>query len=321
MKPSANTTRILAQLRAILDLTNTEIQIAETRLAQASSEDVSTELSQNADNARERAQAIESAIRGLGGLPDMVGPLLGRAAAAVKAITEQAQPLEEALLADLNLEDQLLNRARYVKALAVAERNTEIQRLADRLVNAHAATVDWLTTVLAEDALGGPAALRRTPAQAVVAAAVRAANMPMNLSVRGVERAIETARSARPAVQNLVDRGTHLGEVAAKAVRASGDAALHTAEQVVRREGEDGAADALHSVRRTAGVLESDELPIQGYDDLAVRDAVEAVRDLKEPSDIRAVIAYEEAHKNRQRIVSAGQTRVAAIAQGIVGID
>ena len=46
-----------------------------------------------------------------------------------------------------------------------------------------------------------------------------------------------------------------------------------------------------------------------------------AVRDLDEPADIRAIIAYEEAHKNRQRVVSAAQTRVAAIAQEIVGID
>jgi hypothetical protein len=36
---------------------------------------------------------------------------------------------------------------------------------------------------------------------------------------------------------------------------------------------------------------------------------------------VRVVIAYEEAHKNRQRIVSAAQTRVAAIAQEVVGIN
>jgi len=38
-------------------------------------------------------------------------------------------------------------------------------------------------------------------------------------------------------------------------------------------------------------------------------------------ADIRAIIAYEEAHKRRQRVISAAQTRVAAIAQEIVGID
>lgn len=159
---TADTTKLLAQLRAILDLTNTEIQVAETRIAQARTEAVRTELQQNASNGRDRAEAIETTIRDLGGYPDVIGPFFGRAAAAVKALTEQAEPFDEALLGDLALEDQLLDRSRYLKALAVAAKQPDVQALADRLITAHSATVDWLTTVLAEDALGGPAALRRT---------------------------------------------------------------------------------------------------------------------------------------------------------------
>ena len=94
-----DTSTVLAQLRTLLDLTNTEIQVAETRVSQARTEAVRRELSQNAANGRARAEAIEAAIRKLGGFPDVIGPLLGRAAAAVKAMTEQAQPLGEALLA------------------------------------------------------------------------------------------------------------------------------------------------------------------------------------------------------------------------------
>ena len=45
------------------------------------------------------------------------------------------------------------------------------------------------------------------------------------------------------------------------------------------------------------------------------------MKDLTDPADIRAIIAYEEVHKARQRVVSAAQTRVAVIAQEIVGID
>jgi hypothetical protein len=45
------------------------------------------------------------------------------------------------------------------------------------------------------------------------------------------------------------------------------------------------------------------------------------VKDLEAPSDIRAIIAYEEANKNRQRLVSAAQTRVAEIAQEVVGLS
>ena len=317
----ADTTTVLAQLRAILDLTNTEIQIAETRVAQARTDAVRTELTQNAANGRERAEAIESAIRDLGGYPDVIGPFLGRAAAAVKALTEQAQPFDEALLGDLALEGQLLDRARYLKALAVATKQPEVESLANRLITAHSATVDWLTTVLAEDALGGPAALRRTPLQILTGLTVRVANWPVISSVRGIDRALEALRNTRPAVDELVSRGAYAGEVAVKAAAGARDAALETAEKVARREGADGAADALHALRSSTGVLSSEELPIAGYDELNLTEAVAAVKDLDDPSDLRAIIAYEEANKNRQRLVSAAQTRVAAIAQEIVGID
>ncbi len=43
---------------------------------------------------------------------------------------EQAQPFDEALLGDLALEHQLLDRARYIKALAVAAGNKDVENLA-----------------------------------------------------------------------------------------------------------------------------------------------------------------------------------------------
>jgi hypothetical protein len=316
-----DTSTLLAQLRTVLDLTHTEIQIAETRVAQARTDAVRTELTQNAENGRLRAEAIETAIRDLGGYPDVLGPILGRAAAAVKALTEQAEPFDEALLGDLALEDQLLDRSRYIKALAVAAKQSDIETLADRLITAHSATVQWLTTVLAEDALGGPAALRRTPLQAATGAAVKLANLPLTWSTRGVDRALQFLRSARPAIDDAVARGAHAGEIAGKALAASRDGALASAEKVIRREGADDAADFLHSARASAGVLDSDELPIEGFDELNVTEAVNAVKELTDSADIRAIVAYEEANKNRARVVSAAQTRVAAIAQEVVGIS
>src|SRR6201996_4782416 len=274
---SHDTTRLLAQLRTLLDLTNTEIQIAETRVVQARTEAVRRELTQNAAHGRERAEAIESAIRELGGYPDVIGPFLGRAAAAVKALTEQAQPFDEALLGDLALEDQLLDRARYIKALAVAAKQTEIENLATRLVTAHSATVDWLTTVLAEDALGGPAALRRTPLQAAAGTAVKLVNLPASWSARGIDRAAEALRSSRPAFNELLSRGAHVGDVAAKAYSASRDASPQAAERVTRDEGADKTASALHTARGAAGVLDASELPIADFDDLNVGDAVTAI--------------------------------------------
>ncbi|NCL75851.1 ferritin-like domain-containing protein [Rhodococcus sp. YH1] len=315
-----DTATLLTQLRALLDLTNTEIQVAETRIPQARTDAVRRELTENAANGRARAEAIERTIRELGGLPDVIGPFVGRAAAAVKAMAEQAQPFDEALLGDLALEHQLLDRARYLKALATAAQAPAVVGLADRLITAHSATVEWLTTVLAEDALGGPAALRRTPLQAAAGAAVRIVNLPVTWSARGIDRAIDATRSTRPALGALLARGAHAGDVATKTLTASRDAALETAERVTRREGADGTARAIHTARSATGILTAEELPIPDYDNLNVSQAVAAVKELTEPADVRAIVAYEEAHKNRHGVVSAAQTRLAAIAQEVVGL-
>ncbi|ULE34763.1 ferritin-like domain-containing protein [Mycobacterium sp. IDR2000157661] len=321
MTTTQTETTLLAQLRTMLDLTHTEIQIAETRVAQARTEAVRRELTENAENGRIRAEAIQNAIRDLGGYPDTIGPFLGRAAAAVKALTEQAQPFDEALLGDLALEDQLLDRARYIKALAVAAKKSDVQDLADRLITAHSATVNWLTTVLAEDALGGPAALQRTPLQAAAGTAVKIAYLPGQWSAQSVDRIAELVRSAGPAVDDLRQRAQRASEITLKALSASRDGALKRAEDVVRREGAGNAADALHKARAEGGIVDADELPIAGYDELNQTEAVAAVKELDDPSDIRTIIAYEEMHKNRQRLVSAAQVRLADIAKETVGLS
>lgn len=318
---TVTTSTLLTQLRSILDLTHTEIQVAETRVAQARTDAVRTELEQNANNAQIRAEAIEKAIRDLGGFPDVIGPFFGRAAAAVKALTEQAEPFDEALLGDLALEGQLLDRARYVKALAVAAKHKDVEELATRLITAHSATVQWLTTVLAEDALGGPAALRRTPIQAAAGFAIKFVNLPLTWSTRRAERAAEALRSVRPAVSDLVDRGARTGDIAAKTLAGARDSALEAAERIARDQGAETAADAIHAARSATGILDASELPIADYDELNVNEAVTAIKDLTDPTDIRVIVAYEEANKNRQRVVSAAQTRLAAIAQEVVGIS
>ncbi|PRC58292.1 hypothetical protein C6A85_29230, partial [Mycobacterium sp. ITM-2017-0098] len=62
--PTESTTAtLIAQLRTVLDLTPTEIQVAETRVAQARTDAVRRELTQNAENARLRATTIEKTIR------------------------------------------------------------------------------------------------------------------------------------------------------------------------------------------------------------------------------------------------------------------
>src|SRR3712207_453479 len=110
--------KIINQLRALVLLTQTEEQVARTRVSQARTEAVRRELTQNADNAAERTRVITDQLRALGGVPDVVTPAVGRLSAVLKAGFEQAEPLEEALLQDLSLEHQLLDRATYLKVLA-----------------------------------------------------------------------------------------------------------------------------------------------------------------------------------------------------------
>lgn len=317
---TTDTATLLTHLRLLLGLTNTEIQVAETRIAQARTEAVRRELTENAQKGRDRAELINATIRDLGGVPDLVGPFFGLATAGMKAIVEQAQPFDEALLGDLALEHQLLDRARYLKALATATGDRDVVRVAERLITAHTATVEWLTTVLAEEALGGPAALRRTPMQAVTGAAVRMVNVLASWSARRVDRVIHAVRTTPPVVSDLLSWGAYAGDVTVKTLSASRDAALATAEEVTRREGADGAADVFHAVRNSNGNLRPEEVPIEDFDELNVSQAVAAVKELTDPAQVRAVVAYEEAHKNRHGVVSAAQTRLAAIAKEVVGI-
>ena len=322
---TTTTTRLVAQLRTMLTLTNTEIQIASARQAQARTEAVRDELAQNGRNAVDRAAAIRTELRRLGGVPDVVSPALGRVGALLTTVAAQAEPLAGALLDDLAVEHQLADRARYLKALATAADETQTVRLADRLITAHDATVEWLTTVLAEEALGGPAALRATPLQAATSTAARLAGAPARWSAAGVNRAAATLRRTRGTVtetaEELRERGARLADDAVVTLTAGRDASLAKAEELAARDGSDDAAEAVHAVRARTGSLDSSELPITGYDDLSVSDAVAAVKELEDTADVRAVLAYEEAHKNRRGVVSASQTRAAAIAKEVVGIS
>src|SRR6185312_58099 len=146
-----------------------------------------------------------------GGVPDVVTPAIGRLAAVLKATFEQAEPLEEALLQDLQLEHQLLDRSTYVKVLAEKAQLPKVRQLAERLVKAHEATVEWLTVVLAEEALGGPAALQPTPLQRVAGAAANAAIAPYRFATNRVNEAFDTAQQRREAA------GERLQEVAGRA--------------------------------------------------------------------------------------------------------
>jgi hypothetical protein len=317
--------KIINQLRALVLLTQTEEQIARTRVSQARTDAVRRELEQNADHAAERTRAITEELRALGGVPDVVTPAAGRLSAVLKATFEQAVPLEEALLQDLQLEHQLLDRATYLKVLAEKAELPKVRHLAERLVTAHRATVEWLTVVLAEEALGGPAALMPTPLQRVAGGAANAAVAPYRFMANRVNETLDTVAQRRGQAEErlgeVAGRAGQLGSAVRETLTAGRSASLRRAERIARRDGNKDAAATAKAAREELGDVSADELPIKGYDSLNTPDAVKAVKQLKTPHDINVVIRYEETHKSRSSLVSAAQTQLAALAKEAVGIS
>src|SRR3954466_6083800 len=89
-----NKSKLINQLRALVLLTQTEEQVARTRISQARTDAGRRELTQNADNAAARSIEITRQLRALGGVPCVGTPAVGRLSAAPKATFEQAAPRE-----------------------------------------------------------------------------------------------------------------------------------------------------------------------------------------------------------------------------------
>jgi len=319
------TDTLITQLRALDQLTQTEAQIARIRLAQARTDAVRRELSENGDNAVRRAQRISAQLNALDALPDVVSPAIGRVLALVKSTVEQAQPIDEALLGDLALEHQLLDRARYVRVLAERAGLSEVQDLADDLVTAHSATVEWLTTVLAEEALGGPSALMPTPLQRVAGGVVQAVTFPTRFAVRGAKRAVNnvyrTGEQTRETLQGVAGTVAKFGSESREVATTGRDAVLQRAERVAGRDGANGVAGAVHRSRAQLGALKASELPVKHYEEMTAETAITALRGLSDPDELNTMIRFEESHKNRSSVISAAQTRYAAVAKDAAGLE
>lgn len=316
-----DTAAVVAQLRVLEQLTRTENRIAGLRTVQARTDETRRELTDNARRAEARLGRIQDALRELDAVPDLVGAVGGRILAFVKSQVEQAQRFDEALLGDLALERQLQDRARYLQALT-ASGPDRVHRLAGELVEAHTETVEWLTTVLAEEAVGGPAPLRATPLQIARGAVTDAVRLPARLGAVGLNRAghelTRAGERVRRTASALGDGADRAGRDAADVLGSGLDAALERAEDIARRERAGDAARALHDTRRARGALGAGELPVDGYDDLSVPDAARAVRELDTPEDVQAVLRYEEQHKNRAGVLTAARTRHAEVARETV---
>jgi bacterioferritin (cytochrome b1) len=309
---------LLTQLNALLRLTNTEILIAETRRAQAATSDIERELAANADKGRERAELLTTSIRDLGGVPDAVGVAAGRLTASAKATIEQGQDLVEALLGDLALEYELLNRTRLTTMIAEHLDERAPRRTLERLEVAHTATIDWLMTRLAEVASGGPTALRPTALQSVVGFGRRLGTMPARNVSATVNRSIDGAgRARRQAVESVQANGARvreLVEAAGEIWTAGRDASLKRTEQIAGERGDTSRARAVNRRRRELGAVDGEELPIRGYDRLRADQAIARINRLEDADDVRAVLAYETQHKARKGVLEASRDRAEALA-------
>ena len=320
----SHNTKIINQLRALVLLTQTEEQVARTRISQARTDAVRRELTQNADNAAKRSLEITEQLRSLGGVPDVVTPALGRLSAILKATFEQAAPFEEALLTDLQLEHQLLDRATYVKVLAdqAGDQGPPARREAHHRPRGHRRVADRRAR---RGGHGWPRRPRRHPGAEGRRRRGPRRQRPGPLlgqhgeqhrrhreaGRRGDLRAVQRRHRAglRPDRRRPRDPGRRPRRLAERA------------EQVADREGNKDAAKAAQAAREELGDVSADELPIKNYDDLTVADAIKAIKGLKTPEDIHVVIHYEEAHKNRSNVASAAQTQLADLAKEAVGVS
>src|SRR6478735_8107465 len=285
------TQKLITQLRTLQQLTNTEAQIAQTRQVQARDEAVRDELATNAANAHERAQLIGAALRDLGGVPDVVTPVLGRASALAKTVIEQGQPIAAALFGDLALEHQLLDRARYLEALADTADHADTRNLARRLQAAHQETIEWITSV--------QKAVRRLTSVIILPA----------------RRTAEWINAAAEAVARTRSRVGTVAGAAVDSLTAGRDAALLEAEQIATRKGARSTETALRRTRVLAGGLIEDELAVDNYDDLTVGEVASAVQRLTDIGALAALLRYEQNHKDRAGAVTAIENRLAALAE------
>jgi hypothetical protein len=314
--------RVAAQLRALEQLTHTEAQIARTRVGQARGDAARRELRENADDAARRARRIAEQLRALPprtgpAVPDVVLPTIGRVLALVRSMVEQTQPIDEALLGDLTLEHQLLDRSRYLRVLADRAGLPTVEKLADDLVAAHTRTVEWLASVLDEVAIGGPAVLEPTAVQRLAGGVAQAVRVPTRFAVEQVGRVVHTAYWTGEQARDVAERVVRLGAGSREVAAAGRDAALQQAERVAHREGAATVAEAVHDTRADLGGLSAKELPIPHFEEMTAQRAIAAIRSLTDPGEVGAMIAFEQSHESRGGVLDAARTH----EQALTGTD
>ena len=152
----------------------------------------------------------------------------------------------------------------------------------ERLETAHTATIEWLMTRLGEVAVGGPPALRPTPAQAIVGVSRRLGSLPARQTAGVLNRTVEQAGRlgdrAGSVVSTNVARTRELLEAAVEIWTAGRDASLKRSEQLAAERGDRDTARSVHRTRSELGALDTGELPIRGYDRLNAGVTIDRIR-------------------------------------------
>lgn len=280
-------TALLArELHTLHDLTVQESVVARVRRLQARDASVRQELSDNAADAGSRAAAIAQAQAALGTPRDVAAPVLGTALALLRAQTDLLRSPSGALLGDLALEDALLAHTRFVRQLAQELGDEPVVALAERLEESHTETAAWVRDRLAEVAAAEAPAVRPLPPQLLVAAAQAAAFVPLRAAGSLLRRLRPAAQEAVQAVEERVEDVT---------------------EQV---RGVDG-TDVVDLT-----VPAENELPIKEYARLSGDTIMRHVGDMDSVDELREVLAFERAHKDRTGVVAALQARLSELAVG-----
>jgi hypothetical protein len=195
---------------------------------------------------------------------------------------------------------------------------TKAVKVLDRLEVAHTATVEWLMTRLAEVAVGGPAALRPTPIQSIVGVSRRMSQYPARQGAATLNRTVDTAGKVRQrtgeAVTENVQKARELVDAAREIWSAGFNAALKRTEEVAEERGARTTARNVNSTRRNLGAVDGSELPIRGYDKLNAEAAIARIGRLGETDDVRTILAYETANKQRKGVTAAAQDRLEQLA-------
>jgi bacterioferritin (cytochrome b1) len=314
-RSSTDQNALINELVAILRLTRAEAQVARIRLSQARREEIRRELEDNAAEADARATRIQDALRQLGGAPDVLAETVGRVTALTKATSEQVQPFSEGLLGDLTLEHQLRDRVVFARVLAEALDESDVVDLMSDLEDAHTETIDWIRVRLAELAQGGPVALAPTPTQAAVGAVVRFATLPSRQSARLFNRAADALQqggaSVKQAFGSTVERVRETADATEEVVNAGRDAAVKRAEEVAP------SADVRKAARKTRedlGTIDAEDLPVKDFETLSGQAAISAINEIEDAEDVRVVLRYEQAHKDRKGVTNAAQKRLTELA-------